>query len=239
MKPTRQTLKGRKIAVLMADGFEMAEYSVPVTALRIAGASITVISLRRGRIRGVNLHEPAHRIRVDITIDKASEEDFDALFLPGGFINPDLLRQSELARDFVSSFARAQKPIATLCHGPWVLVSSGLLNGRTLTSWPGIRDDVVNAGGIWLDQPVVRDGNLLTSRGPQDFAQFVPTLLAFFAEHLPELATQKIGAQAQSSPRRTQAPSVVLGAMKWLPRPSLRGFALGIIVGGLAKSIRH
>lgn len=238
MMPTRQTLQGQRIAVLMADGFEMAEYTVPVKALRIAGAEITVISLRRGRIRGVNLHEPAHRVRVDLTLDEASEVDFDALFVPGGFINPDLLRQSEKAREFVSSFARAKKPIATLCHGPWVLGSSGVLNGRVLTSWPGIRDDVVNSGGTWLDQAVVRDGNLLTSRGPQDFAQFVPALLAFFAESSPEKATRTIGEQTQSSPRRKYPPSVVLGAMRWTPRPSLRGFALGALVGGLAKRVR-
>ncbi|RYZ89840.1 MAG: type 1 glutamine amidotransferase [Proteobacteria bacterium] len=239
MSTRSQTLKGRKIAVLMADGFEMAEYTLPVNAFRFAGASITVISLRRGRIRGLNLHEPAHRVRADLTIDEAYESDFDALFVPGGFINPDLLRQSEPARDFVSSFALAQKPIATLCHGPWLLASSGLLNGRTLTSWPGIRDDVVNAGGVWLDQPVVRDGNLLTSRGPQDFAQFVPSLLDFFAEPLPQIAEQGSNVRVSSSPRRREAPSLVVNAMKWAPRPSLRGFALGLAVGGLAMKMRR
>jgi protease I len=239
MKLTNKNLKGRKIAVLMADGFEMAEYTVPVNALRMSGASITVISLRRGRIRGVNLHEPAHRVGVDLLIDDASEADFDALFVPGGFINPDLLRQSELARAFVSSFARSKKPIATLCHGPWVLGSSGLLKDRTLASWPGIRDDVVNAGGIWLDQPVVRDGNLLTSRGPQDFAQFVPALLEFFAEPASEVASHTVRAQAKSSPQRTKPPSIVLGTMRWMPRPSFRGFVLGAVAGGLAMIVQR
>ena len=234
MQLTNKNLTNRTIAVLMADGFEMAEYTVPVNVLRMAGASITVISLRRGRIRGVNLHEPAHRVHADLTIDNASEADFDALFVPGGFINPDLLRQSELARKFVSSFERAKKPIATLCHGPWVLTSSGLLKGRALTSWPGIRDDVVNAGGIWLDQPVVRDGNLLTSRGPQDFAQFVPALLAFFGEPASEMVSGTPHGKAHSSPQRAEAPSAVLGTMRWMPRPSLRGFALGVVVGGLS-----
>lgn len=236
---TNKNLKSRKIAVLMADGFEMAEYTVPVNVLRLSGASTTVISLRRGRIRGVNLHEPAHRVRADLTIDKASETDFDALFVPGGFINPDLLRQSELARKFVSSFERVKKPIATLCHGPWVLASSGLLKGRVLTSWPGIRDDVINAGGIWLDQPVVRDGNLLTSRGPQDFAQFVPALLAFFGEPASEMTSRTLSVQAQSSPQRTKAPSVVLGTMRWMPRPSLRGFVLGVVVAGLPMIVQR
>jgi protease I len=239
MQLRNRNMKNRKIAVLMADGFEMAEYTVPVNALRLAGASITVISLRRGRIRGVNLHEPAHRVHADLTIDKAPEVNFDALFVPGGFINPDLLRQSELVRKFVSAFDRAKKPIATLCHGPWVLASSGLLKGRALTSWPGIRDDVVNAGGTWLDQPVVRDGNLLTSRGPQDFAQFVPALLAFFGEPASEMASRPSSAQSHSSPQRAEAPSVVLGTMKWMPRPSLRGFALGVVVGGLSMLVQR
>ena len=206
MMMTNKNLKSRKIAVLMADGFEMAEYTVPVNVLRLAGASITVISLRRGRIRGVNLHEPAHRVRADLTIDKASEADFDALFVPGGFINPDLLRQSELARKFVSSFEQAKKPIATLCHGPWVLASSGLLKGRVLTSWPGIRDDVINAGGIWLDQPVVRDGNMLTSRGPQDFAQFVPAMLAFFGEPASERASRTLMRRPTPRPSARKPP---------------------------------
>ncbi len=198
-------IKNRKIAVLMADGFEMAEYTIPVNALRMAGAKVTVVSLRRGRIRGVNLHEPAHRVRADLTVDEAAEADFDGLFVPGGFINPDLLRQSERARKFLSDFETARKPIATLCHGPWVLASSGLLRGRTVTSWPGIRDDVVNAGGIWLDQPVVRDGNWLTSRGPQDFAQFVPAVLEFFHASREELGSHVLREKrSQSSPQRTR-----------------------------------
>jgi protease I len=241
MNIKNQKLKNKKIAVLMADGFEMAEYTVPVNALRMAGASITVVSLRRGRIRGVNLHEPSHRVHVDQTIEKASAANFDALFVPGGFINPDLLRQSQLARTFVTSFEQAQKPIATLCHGPWVLASSGIVNDRALTAWPGIRDDVVNAGGIWLDQPVVRDGNLLTSRGPQDFAQFVPALVEFFAESAVEMAARTFSPEATrtSSPRRTQPPSIVLGTMRWMPRPSLRGFALGALAAGLLLSMRN
>jgi len=234
MKRSNRNLASKKIAVLAADGFEMAEYTVPVNALRLAGALITVISLRRGRIRGVNLHEPAHRVAVDLTIDQASEADFDALFIPGGFINPDLLRQSEPAREFVASFDRAGKPIASLCHGPWVLSSSGLLKGRSLTAWPGIRDDLVNAGARWIDEPVVRDGNLLTSRGPQDFAAFVPALLRFYAEGMPGMVARAEAKTGQSSPPRRSPPLVVLSTMRWMPRPSFRGFALGLLVGGAA-----
>ena len=175
-------LEGRRIAVLAVDGFEQVELTVPVAALRVEGADVEIVSLRRGRIRGVNLHEPASRVTVDRTLPQASVADYDALLIPGGFINPDLLRQSAAARRFVSAFAAQDKPIASLCHGPWVLASAGLLDGRTLTSWPGIRDDLVNAGATWLDAELVRDGNLTTSRGPQDMAAFVRGMLDAFAQ---------------------------------------------------------
>lgn len=150
-----QKLKGRRIAALAEDGFEKVELVVPMKALQKAGAKVDVISLRHGNIRGVNLHEPASRVHVDKTIAEANPEDYDGLLLPGGFINPDLLRQSAEAREFVRAFDRAGKPIASLCHGPWVLASAGLLEGRTLTSWPGVRDDLVNAGATWLDQELI------------------------------------------------------------------------------------
>lgn len=144
--PNMRRLQGRKIAALAADGFEKVELTIPMRALQLAGAKVDVISLRHGRIRGVNLHMPATRVGVDKTVSEANAADYDALLLPGGFINPDLLRQSSEARQFVSDFDMSGKPIATLCHGPWVLASAGLLSGRTLTSWPGIRDDLVNSG---------------------------------------------------------------------------------------------
>ena len=138
--PTRRPLEGRRIAALAADGFEEVELVIPLRALRRAGAKVDVVSLRHGRIRGVNLHLPASRVGVDKTLDEADPGDYDGLLLPGGFINPDLLRQSAPARKFVRAFAASDKPIATLCHGPWVLASAGLLQGRTLTSWPGSRE---------------------------------------------------------------------------------------------------
>src|SRR3954463_5939032 len=174
-------LQGRRVAILAADGFEMVELVVPLVALRAEGAKADVISLRRGRIRGVNLHEPARRVRVTKTLAEANPDDYDALLIPGGFINPDLLRQSEPARRFVQAFDRAGKPIATLCHGPWLLASAGLTQGRTLTSWPGIRDDVVNAGATWLDQDLVRDRNWVSSRGPQDMTAFVRGMIDLFS----------------------------------------------------------
>jgi protease I len=226
-----RALKGRRIAVLAADGFEKVELTIPVAALKAAGAEVDIVSLRRGRIRGVNLHEPASRVRVTRTIDEASPGRYDALLVPGGFINPDLLRQSETAREFVSAFDVAGKPIATLCHGPWVLASAGLLAGRTLTSWPGIRDDIVNAGAVWLDQAVVRDRNLVTSRGPQDMVPFVRAMLDHFAGF-------EAGRPAEqhtriSSPQRDQPPAAVVKALQWMPRPSIRT-ALGIGVAAVA-----
>jgi len=227
MELMEQKLKGRRIAALTADGFEMVELAVPLAALRLAGASVDVVSLRHGRIRGVNLHEPASRVGVDKTLDEADPADYHALLLPGGFINPDLLRQSQRAREFVRAFDTAGKPIASLCHGPWVLASAGLLQGRTLTSWPGVRDDLVNAGAVWLDQELVRDGNLITSRGPQDLKPFVQAILEHFAQGAP--MQQRDGAVAtvgSSSPQANEPPRIVLEAMRWMPRPSFRTIAL-------------
>src|SRR3954452_8295264 len=145
----KRALKKRRIAVLAADGFEKLELTIPVEALRVAGAKVDIVSLRKGGIRGVNLHEPASRVRVTKTVAEARPDDYDGLLIPGGFINPDLLRQSAEAREFVRDFHSARKPIATLCHGPWLLASAGLTDGRKMTSWPGVRDDLVNAGATW------------------------------------------------------------------------------------------
>ena len=228
-------LDGRRIAILAADGFEKVELAVPGMALRMAGAEVDIVSLRHGRIRGVNLHEPASRVRVTKTISEADPEEYDGLLIVGGFINPDLLRQSAEAREFVRLFDAAGKPIASLCHGPWVLASAGLLKGRTLTSWPGIRDDLVNAGATWLDQPLVRDGNLVTSRGPQDMLQFVRGIKELFAGKAP--ATEaKEPQSAVSAPQRNQPPELVLQALKWMPRPSFRTAAL--LLGAAALFMR-
>jgi protease I len=229
---TRQDLHGRRVAVLAADGFEKVELAVPVTAMRAAGAEIDIVSLRPGRIRGVNLHEPASRVTVDRLVSDVSVNDYDALLIPGGFINPDLLRQSAAARDFVRDFDASGKPIATLCHGPWLLASAGLTQGRTMTSWPGVRDDMVNAGATWVDEEVVVDRNWLTSRGPQDMVPFVKALLAFFAGDTQAMPSRT--AATTSSPQREGPPAVVLEAMKLLPRPSLRTLAL---VGALIAAV--
>jgi protease I len=231
--PTTRRLEGRTIAALAADGFEKVELIIPLRALKATGATVDVVSLRRGRIRGVNLHMPASRVRVDKTIDEADPADYDGLLLPGGFINPDLLRQSAPARAFVRAFAARGTPIATLCHGPWVLASAGLLDGRTLTSWPGIRDDLVNAGATWLDQELVRDGNLTTSRGPQDMAAFVPGMIDAFADPSPEPATT---APRRGSDRQPEAPvGWALAALRWSPKPS----AVAVASIGVVAAAQH
>jgi protease I len=219
-------LHNRRIAVLVADGFELAELVIPMAALRVAGAKVAVISLRPGRIRGMNLHEPARRVSVTRVIDTANCDDYDALLIPGGFISPDLLRQSGAARRFVRAFDVAAKPIATLCHGPWLLASAGRMAGRRLTSWPGIRDDMVNAGATWLDQATVRDGNWVSSRGPQDLKAFVDAMLDLF-----DGSPASDVVETASSPQRDEPPTLVLSTMKWLPRPSLRGAATVALVG--------
>lgn len=196
-----------------------------------------MISLRRGRIRGMNLHEPAGRVHVDRTVDEARAAEYDALLVPGGFISPDLLRQSAAARDLVRVFDATNKPIASICHGPWVLASAGMLRNRTLTSWPGIRDDLVNAGATWIDEPVVRDGNLLTSRGPQDLAPFVRALVDFIAHGAGAREQSQI--TRASAPQADQPPQLPIQAMRWLPRPSLRTFVGTLVavlgVGAIAR----
>lgn len=226
----KKLLKDRRIAVLATDGFEKVELTVPVAALRTAGAVVDIVSLQHGSIRGMNLHEPAGKVKVDYTLDEVSASQYDGLLIPGGFINPDLLRQSAAARDFVRAFDEARKPIATLCHGPWMLASAKLLEGRTLTSWPGIRDDLVNAGATWIDEKVVRDSNWVSSRGPQDLPAFVSAMTELFALTGP--ITVSRARYAESSPQREAPPVLAAGVMHWAPRPTLRTlFGLAAVVG--------
>ncbi|MGZ3457540.1 MAG: type 1 glutamine amidotransferase domain-containing protein [Archangium sp.] len=181
----RKTLKGIRVGVLAADGFEQVELTLPVRALRRRGAQVDVLSLHKGRIRGMNLMWPGKKVRVDETVHQARPTEFDALLIPGGFVNPDKLRQSEEVLDFVREFDRLDRPIATLCHGPWVLVSAGLASGRKLASWPGIKDDIRNAGAEWVDEPGVRDDRWFSSRGPHDMRHFIKGMVRLFDEHAP------------------------------------------------------
>lgn len=237
----RTSLKGRRIAVLAADGFEKIELAVPVKALQAKGAEVDILSLRAGSIRGVNLHEPADRIRVSRTLEEANPADYDALLIPGGLMSPDLLRQSAAARDFVRAMDAARKPVASLCHGPWLLASAGLTQGRTMTSWPGVRDDMVNAGAVWLDKPVVRDGNWVTSRGPQDLKPFVKAMTALFAETAPVTSDMsQPGPALYSDPQADAPPAMVTTAMRMLPRPSVRTLVgVAVLGAGLVAASRR
>lgn len=205
-------LKGMRVAVLATDGFEQVELLSPLEALKAEGAKVEVVSLAPGSIQGVQGMEPGKRVHVDRTLEQVEPADFDALVLPGGLKNPDTLRQSERVREFVRAFDRAAKPIAVICHGPWILGSAGLLSGRRLTSWPGIRDDVQNAGGIWLDQEFVRDRNWVSSRGPQDIAAFDREMVSLFASRVPVRMRRPVRA----------------GVGAWLAR------GLALVVAGLA-----
>jgi protease I len=175
-------LTGLRVAVIATDGFEQVELTSPVEALEDHGAEVEIVSVHRGRIRGMNHLYPGKKVSVDRTFKTAAAEDYDAVLIPGGLANPDTLRQDERVLDFVRAADRAGKPIAVICHAPWVLVSAGLVVRRVLTSWPGIRDDVRNAGGVWHDLPVVRDRNWVSSRGPHDLPQFNRAMLELFAE---------------------------------------------------------
>ena len=218
-------LAGKRVAVLAADGFEQAEMEAAVAALKAAGANVAVVALRAGRIRGMHVHQSADLLRVEKTIANASAADYDALLVPGGYISPDLLRQSGPARDFLRQIHGLGKPIALMSQAPLLLISCGLASGRTLTSWPGVRDDVVNAGATWRNQEVVRDGNLLSSRGPQDTAALVQALVPFFAGELPvdTQATRYARGQtaAQSDPPQEEPSETPGQPLRWLSAPSV------------------
>jgi protease I len=214
---TAKLLAGKRIAILAADGFEQAELKTPTTALVDAGADVALISLRRGRIRAMHMHQPGDLVRVDKAIDDAQAADYDGLLIPGGYISPDSLRQSALVRAFVRQFDAAGKPIALLSQAPLILVSAGLAPRRTLTSWPGIRDDVVNAGATWLNQDIVRDAHLLSCRCPQDLATFVQALAPFFAG---EPAANANTVEAQSDPAQDKPLEQPNQSLRWLAAPS-------------------
>ncbi|HYW31024.1 MAG TPA: type 1 glutamine amidotransferase domain-containing protein [Gemmatimonas sp.] len=177
----REALQAIRVAILAADGFEQIELMRPRQTMRKRGADVDVVSLRTGSIRAVNGLMPSGKLTVDRSIDDVDCDDYDALFIPGGFMSPDLLRQSDRVLRFVQAFDRANKPIASICHGPWVLISAGRVGGRRMTSWPGIRDDLQNAGALWENKAVVRDGNLITSRSPLDLLQFHKALVEHFS----------------------------------------------------------
>lgn len=177
----KQELENVRVAILVMSGVEEAEITQPLEALRAAGAHVDIISNDRTKLQAFNHHTPTIEIAVDKTFDEVAAEEYDALFLPGGALNADALRVVPAAQTFAIAFDSADKPIAAICHAPWLLVSADLLDGRTLTSFNSIHDDIENAGGTWLDEAVVSDGNLLTSREPGDLPIFAQRMVDLFA----------------------------------------------------------
>jgi protease I len=175
-------LAGKKVAILAADMFERVELEEPRKALEDAGAQTEVISIHDGEIKAFDHFDPAGSVKVDKTVEEAAVDDYDALLVPGGVGNPDQLRGDENAVDFVRAFAEAKKPMAVICHGPWLLVESGVVRGRTVTSWPTLQTDIRNAGGNWVDKEVVVDEGIVTSRKPDDIPAFNKKMIEEFCE---------------------------------------------------------
>jgi deglycase len=174
-------LQHLKVAIIAMDGFEESELIEPKKALEQAGAKVDVISAQAGEIQGFKHHDKAGKVQVDRTLDQATANDYDALMLPGGAFNADDARANPKVRQFIREMDRAGKPMAVICHAPWELISADLVRGRKLTSWHTIQDDIRNAGGEWLDQEVVVDQNLVTSRGPRDLPAFNREMLNLFS----------------------------------------------------------
>jgi protease I len=182
-------LNGMRVAIIVSDDFEQAEFTEPKKALEQAGASVTVIAPQGGQVQGMNHDTKADRFPVDITLDQANPDEFEGLVLPGGAVNADHLRMEPKAREFVQKFDQSNRPIAAICHAPWVLISSGIAKERTLTSYYTIQDDLRNAGSHWEDKEMVRDRNLVTSRSPQDLPAFNQAMVSLFGEYRQNKAT--------------------------------------------------
>ncbi len=179
-------LKNRKIAILVAHGFEQVELLEPRKALDEAGAQTFIISPEKGKVRGWNHTNWGDEIDVNVQLDSANPNDYDALLLPGGVMNPDRLRIIPTAVRFCKAFFDAGKPVASICHGPWMLVEAGVVRGRKLTSWPSLRTDIINAGGDWHDEQVITDQGVVTSRKPDDIPAFNRKMIEEFAEGIHE-----------------------------------------------------
>lgn len=183
VKMQNNQLNGMKVAVLIADGFEQVEMTEPKKALENAGAIVKLISPNPHKVQGVQNDNKMDSFTVDVPLDHANANEYDALVLPGGVINPDQLRLSSRAIEFIKQMVYANKPVAAICHGPWTLINAQAVKGHTVTSWPSIKIDLMNAGAHWVDQPVVRDKNIVTSRKPDDLPHFNKAMIELFAEH--------------------------------------------------------
>jgi protease I len=179
---TTGTLQGKRIAILVTDGFEQVELLEPRKALDEAGATTKVVSPAGKKVKGWNHKEWGDELPVDVPLESAKADEFDALLLPGGVMNPDNLRMKPKAVEFVKHFTDAGKPVASICHGPWTLVEADAVRGRTMTSWPSLKTDLKNAGATWVDKEVVSDQGLVTSRKPDDIPAFNREMIRVFGE---------------------------------------------------------
>jgi len=183
-------LTDKRIAILVADGFEQVELTEPRKALDEAGARTQIVSPSKDQVQGWKHFDKADHFRVDVPMESADPRDFDALLLPGGVANPDQLRTNPKAVGFVRAFFDSGKPVAAICHGPWTLIDAGVARGRRITSWPSLKADLMNAGAKWTDEEVVVDGGLVSSRKPQDIPAFNREMLAAFGKEQPATARQ-------------------------------------------------
>jgi protease I len=174
------TLTGMKVAILAAEGFEQVELTEPKKALEQAGAQTRIVSPAKGQVQGWNHFEKGDKFKVDVPLEQAEADDFDALLLPGGVVNPDQLRTLPRAVQFVRDFFSAGKPVAAICHGPWTLIDAGAVEGRRMTSWPSLKTDLSNAGATWVDEEVVADDGLVSSRKPADIPAFNRSMIEEF-----------------------------------------------------------
>jgi protease I len=175
-------LKGKRVAILVTDGFEQVELTSPREALEKAGAECVIVSSADGKVQGFKHHDKADRFKVELPLAQADAAEFDAVLLPGGVINGDALRVEKAAQQFVQQVDRAGKPLMVICHGGWILISAGLVRGRTLTSWPTLQDDLRNAGANWKDEECIRDRNWVSSRKPDDLPAFNRESIRLLAE---------------------------------------------------------
>jgi len=190
-----ESLQGLRVAILVDNGFEQSELLEPKKALEAAGAQPLIVSPQEQQVRGWSANDWGVTLPVDVPLDMASPDDFQALLLPGGVMNPDKLRMQPDAVEFVRDFFTKGKPVAAICHGPWMLVEANVIRGKTLTSWPSVQTDIRNAGGHWVDQDAVVDGLLLTSRKPDDIPVFNDRMVSLFA------GKAKAGAQTGAARR--------------------------------------
>jgi protease I len=177
-----EAMKGLKVAILVDEGFEQVELLKPREALDKAGAKTSVVSPQSGKVRGWNMTDWGETVPVDVRLDSAKPDDFDALLLPGGVMNPDKLRMQPKAVAFVRAFFDAHKPVAVICHGPWTIIEAGQARGRRIASWPSLKTDLRNAGAEWIDEECVVDGNMVSSRKPDDIPAFNKHMIELFSQ---------------------------------------------------------